>query len=173
MEIRRVQKLEDVRGMDRVNRRAWREAYAEIIPSELLDRVDTEPETRIIQRRFDEVMEWSGQTYVADAGDIVGYAAWRVGGDTKEFVDPEDAGLKEIYVDPEHWGQGVGTRLLERVRADLPEDVAGLLASMLGGNEVGRRFYQARGFDRVGEGSDTIAGDEYTTVHYRLDLETD
>lgn len=173
MEIRRVQKLEDIRGMDRVNRHAWREAYAEIIPSELLERVDTEPETQMIQRRFDEVMEWSGQTYVADTGDIVGYAAWRYGDDTKEFVDQDDAGLKEIYVDPEHWGQGVGTRLLDRVKADLPADVRGLLASMLGGNEIGRRFYQAREFDRVGEGSDIIAGDEYTTVHYRLDLDSD
>lgn len=173
MELRQVRKLEDIRGMDRVNRRAWREAYARTIPSELLDRVDSEPEPRLLQRRFDEVMKWSGETYVADTGNIVGYAAWRFGDDTQSFVSRSDAGLKEIYVDPSHWGEGIGTQLLERVKSDLPEAAEGVSASMLAGNEVGRQFYETRGFTQVGEGTETVAGDDYGTIHYRLSLDTD
>jgi hypothetical protein len=69
--------------------------------------------------------------------------------------------------------EGIGTQLLERVTSALPEAAEGLSASMLAGNEVGRRFYDARGFAQVGEGTETVAGDDYGTVHYRLPLDAD
>lgn len=102
-----------------------------------------------------------------DAGDALGFADFRWGDiETKSFVGENEAGLKAIYVDPEHWGEGVGTALLERGLSLLPEAVETLRLEMLDGNDVGDAFYRAKGFERTGEATHEIDGEAYPTVVY-------
>lgn len=203
MRIRELDGREDVRGTDRVNRRAWREGYRDVLSDELLDR---DPATeQALDDRLAAVESWTGRAFVAvdegrgdsdgdddrDSdddrdndrdgdndrpgdgerdGDVIGYAIVRWGADAKPFVADGDAGLKEIYVDPARWSEGVGTALLDRVERAVPDEYRGLTLSTLAGNERGRAFYEARGFEAVGEESDEIGGEEYDTVLFRKPL---
>lgn len=179
MEIRAVRDRADVRGMDRVNRRAWRVAYADVLTDDLLDR---EPATDAqLDARLEAIESWTGAEFVAVDGDetgsdatgdgaVVGYAIARWGTDTKPFVDASDAGLKEVYVDPERWGEGVGSALVERVERAVPDEYDGLVLSMLAGNDRARRFYESRGFVETGAWDDEMGGETYDTVLFRKAL---
>lgn len=218
MDIREVNGLADVRGVDRVNRRGWEIAYDDIFPASVLDR---EPGTEAeLRDRLEAIQSWTGTAVVAveeadavgdglteggatasdgsggsfasvdaTAGDVagegaadlegtaraedervLGYAFARWGDATKSFVDSDDAGLKEIYVDPDYWNEGVGSALLDHVETRVPADYAGLTLSMLAGNERGRRFYERRGFVEVGETTAELDGETYDCVLFRKPL---
>jgi GNAT superfamily N-acetyltransferase len=55
----------------------------------------------------------------------------------------EGALIDHLFVDPDNWGVGVGSRLLEHAKSLYP---AGLKLVTLQRNERARRFYEARGF---------------------------
>lgn len=87
-----------------------------------------------------EVVVWLGsriggpdgdEVWVAEAGgEVVGYARF-----TRTWLD-------DLYVDPDHAGRGVGTALLELVKARLPRGF-GLWVFVV--NEPARAFYADRG----------------------------
>lgn len=84
---------------------------------------------------------------VADAGDdgtdeVIAFASARPDGDAEAI-------LTRIYARPDRWGGGAGSTLLSRVAETLTANgIERLRAVVLAENEVGRAFYDARGFDR-------------------------
>jgi GNAT superfamily N-acetyltransferase len=97
----------DAEAVARVHVRTWQAAYAHVFPPERLAELS-------VERRADRWREWPPLVGVAD-GVIVGFVS--VGASR----DDEPAGeLFAIYVDPEHWGTGVGRELIgageERLR---------------------------------------------------------
>ena len=95
----------------------------------------------------------------ADGARLVGYG----GGGVEDGV----GGLGALYVDPDWWGAGVGTRLLAAVTAALRErGVDRVEARVLAANEVGRAFYEARGFEPVREATTTLFGETVLEVTY-------
>ena len=88
----------------------------------------------------DEVRAWlasriggrdGDEVWVAETGDtVVGYARF-----TRTWLD-------DLYVDPEHAGQGVGSALLDLVKARHP---AGFGLWVFATNAPARAFYAARG----------------------------
>jgi len=105
----------------------------------------------------------------ADA--VVGFAefVWDDGA-TKTFVDPGEAELRAVYVEPSLWGEGVGTRLLERGTDALADGREVLALEAFADNDVGRSFYESRGFERVGESTFEVAGEAYPSVVYEKRL---
>ena len=175
MEIRPLRGRPDARGVLRVNRAAWRAAYADIVSDGLLARL-AEPPTA------DEVDRWTAQldassetrsVLVADVGvdepRIAGYVFVRWA-DTKPFVGDDEAGLKELYVAPDRWRVGVGTALLDRGLADVPDDRTAVALETLAENDRGRAFYEDRGFERTGASSFELGGETYPTVVYARPL---
>jgi GNAT superfamily N-acetyltransferase len=103
--------------------------------------------------------ERAGLPAAADGGRLVGYG----GGGVEDGV----GGLGALYVDPDWWGAGVGTRLLAAVTAALRERGADRVeARVLAANEVGRAFYEARGFEPVTEATTTLFGETVLEVTY-------
>jgi GNAT superfamily N-acetyltransferase len=97
----------DAVAVARVQVRTWQAAYAHVFPAERLAELS-------IERRADQWRGWPPLVAVAD-GVIVGFVSVGARRD-------DDAGgeLFAIYVDPEHWGTGVGRELIaageERLR---------------------------------------------------------
>ena len=60
--------------------------------------------------------------------------------------------IEHLYVDPEHWGHGIGTRLLVVAKRDRPD---GLDLWTFEANTGARRFYERHGFVATG----STAGD--------------
>lgn len=170
MNVRHLQDRDDARAILCVNRAAWRAAYGDFLPASVLDERAGEPTDDEVDAYFDRVRDDRDRFLVAEReGEVVGYAyvRWE---DTKAFVGPDEAGLKEIYVRPDHWGDGVGSRLLERAVELVPEDATALVLEAFADNEVGARFYEARGFERVESRDVEIAGESYESAIWAREL---
>ncbi|MFB6298636.1 MAG: N-acetyltransferase family protein [Halobacteriales archaeon] len=168
MDIRHPMDRDDIEEMIRVHGLAWREAYRVLLPEQVREQIPVEPSDAMVAEWSDRV--WNDRDRILVAvrdGAVRGYLYLRWGDDTKPFVCEHQAGLKEIYVHPDDWGDGVGTRLLRHGIDLLPDNIEALQLEMLSGNTIGQRFYEARGFERVGESEFEIGDESYPTDIYR------
>lgn len=135
---------DDVPGIRRVARASWYAAHEPIVGSAavesfLADYYDAE--TLREQVADDETV-----FRVAAADGIVGLAT------AGPRDEPGVFGLGRIYVAPDRWGEGSGTRLLEGVVETVRERGGERLRLIvMAGNERAVSFYEARGFERVGD----------------------
>jgi ribosomal protein S18 acetylase RimI-like enzyme len=153
----------DIDGVQRVARRAWREAYSGVLPEEALDEMlDVHYSAEVL----DGTIESDERDLIVAEDDetTVGYAS---GGPSDVDVEGE----LSIYLDPDWWGEGLGKRLLDRVIEDLAaQDVERIEESVLAENEVGNAFYEKH-FDRVDEREIEIDGTTFTANVYRREIE--
>lgn len=172
MEIRHLSDPPDARAVIHTNALAWRKAYHGIVPDEMLDGMETDPSEQRVLQAFEHLYADRDSILLAedDAGTVRGYSYIRWGDETKAFVGENEAGLKEIYVEPTCWGEGIGTALLEEGLALLPDSVERIRLEMLDGNEIGQQFYAARGFERTGSSTFEIDDEQYPTSIYTLQL---
>jgi ribosomal protein S18 acetylase RimI-like enzyme len=91
--------------------------------------------------------------------------------DAKAFVPDDAAGLRAIYVHPDAEGAGVGSDLLSAGVARVPDDCTAAVLEVFAANDAARGFYEARGFERVGESTFEVAGESYPTAVYERPLE--
>ncbi|WP_341850627.1 GNAT family N-acetyltransferase [Natronococcus wangiae] len=85
---------------------------------------DSDPSEERLRERTDRLRDDRDGIFLAGIdGTVRGYSYFRWGEETKSFVGEDEAGLKEIYVDPDYWGEGIGTALLERGLDGLPDGV--------------------------------------------------
>lgn len=79
--------------------------------------------------------------------------------------DGEEAELLALWICPDHWGEGIEERLLERVASDLEkQDVRQLRASIDAEDETGEQFYRSRGFTNRGTRASAVGHVEQETV---------
>lgn len=99
--------------------------------------------------------------FVAEAdGDVVGFAE----------LDAGEAAVEKVYVHPGHAGDGVGTALLSRVESAAADRGLAELSVVSSLNAV--PFYEAVGYEQVGETAKTVAGDvEFPCAVFERTLE--
>jgi len=169
VEIREVEES-DLEGIRDLNMASWLEAYGGIIPEEKIrEEVDYTKES-LNTKKDDEKLVF----LVAEAdGRVVGTINFCWGDEnTHEFVnlDEEEAQLRAVYLHPEYWQQGIGTELFEQGLELLPDRIETLKVECLKDNEVGRNFYDSKGFTVVNEREIDLFGDKYPTVIEQLEL---
>lgn len=129
----------DVPAIRTVASDAWHAAYDQILGRETVDET--------LERWYDpERLELDIEeeaVVVAERSDtVVGFAH------TGLTDEPGAYALKRLYVDPTHWGAGIGTVLLVRVETIAREAGASrLVLGVLADNERAVSFYEARGFE--------------------------
>lgn len=175
MRVRPLRDEADTRAIIEVHARAWRAAYEGLLPAAVMARHEVgPPDQEQVAAEFDRLSGYGeGRVLVAegDGGPVRGYAVFRWGpNETKASVRDGEAELKELYVDPDHWGRGLGTALLEAGIERLPPDVDGLALEVLEGNDVGVSFYEARGFEHDGDSTYEVDGRSVPTRVYRRSL---
>lgn len=147
MEIRRIEDRTDVRELLRVNVLAWRAAYDGLVPEDVLAAMDPEPDEERVDGAYEGLQADREGVFVADDDGVVGYAyaRWAPAMETKSFVGEAEAGLKELYVHPDRWGEGIGTRLLERAGDYLRDrGFERMRIHVFAENDVGVGFYADR-----------------------------
>jgi len=152
---------DDPGAIRRVARKAWRETYGFMDEETVEGMLARGYSTEFIE----EAIESPELTlFVAEAdGEVVGYVSCEPPG-------ADGVGQVSIYVSPDHWGEGVGTALLERAEAYLREvGATAVQDAVLADNEVGNAFYE-RHLERVDETTVEMGNEEYDANIYRGDL---
>jgi ribosomal protein S18 acetylase RimI-like enzyme len=96
--------------------------------------------------------------------EVVGFASA-----AREWTD--EAELFTLYVDPDHWGEGAGTALLEALESWAADRGAErLVCSALAGNTVAVTFLESRGFERVREVEAEVGGETVPEYEFEKPL---
>jgi ribosomal protein S18 acetylase RimI-like enzyme len=164
----RAATIDDVDALGALHVRAWQAAYAGMMPADFLAGLRSE----------DRAAMWRG--WFADPGTAalsVGVLDERVCGFVCFGPHASDDDEVEVYalnVDPDAWGRGVGTALLEHAVAVLESQHEGdAVLWVVAENERARRLYEAAGWAWDGGSStDDVGGMPVTELRYRLPLST-
>ncbi|WP_121821789.1 GNAT family N-acetyltransferase [Halostella salina] len=150
----------DVPGIRRVAHAGWNAAYEGVLSASTRKQCLAEWYAPTVVERA--VTDPDVSYFVADDDGVVGYAS----GDTD---GGEDLGrLSSIYVHPDRWGEGVGTELLDAVESALADrGIDAVRVLVLAENDVGVRFYRARGYDCVDSRTAELGGETCTERVFR------
>jgi ribosomal protein S18 acetylase RimI-like enzyme len=140
MHLRKA-RADDAAAVAVVHVRSWQAGYRGLVPDEYLDRL--RPEDRAPHYTFGVRDPRVPATVVAvDGRAIVGFAT------AGPSPDDERRGeLLALYVDPGHWGRGIGRELLRDARTRLAARgfAEGQLWAFVG-NDRAERFYRSDGW---------------------------
>jgi GNAT superfamily N-acetyltransferase len=127
---------DDAIAVARVHVHSWQVAYRTLLPGDYLDQL--RPEDRAQKYNFSSL---DPRTVVAvDAGVIHGFATTAP---ARELDMPGHGELCALYVDPDHWGRGIGMVLVGSARARLFDlGFRHAVLWVLAGNVRAERFYR-------------------------------
>jgi len=163
----------DNESIRHVSARSCRAAYEDILDDETLIETMEDPEmSHRIRERLREVRDDDTVVYLVatENREVLGLTQLLAGERTPERTGPNEAFLKSLYVHPDHWGEGVGTALLDEGTTRLPASTTTLSLAVLADNDIGRGFYESRGFVSVGPSEFEVGGVSYDTVIYEQSL---
>ena len=142
--------------------RSWQVAYRGILSVDYLESLDIGHRTDF-WRRF---LEEGAHVLVAEDDHVLGFCH------ASESNDDGWGEIHSIYVDPDHWGRGIGGSLLAAGEARLVELGFGKgLLWVLEGNLSARGFYESKGWV-LGRRFQVleIGGTPVTEVRYEIEL---
>lgn len=159
MDIRYINKEDDLSEISSIYEKSWKYAYKGIIPQDYLDSIPEGRWVKVLGR------EGLYSLVMTENGHLIGTASicrsrWEKFPDFGEIVS--------IYLLPEHIGKGYGKALFERCTAELRErGFERSLLWVLEENTRARRFYERNGFVCSDEYmDDTIGGKALREVMY-------
>ncbi|UUV30142.1 GNAT family N-acetyltransferase [Amycolatopsis roodepoortensis] len=156
--------VEDAWPIAEVNVRSWQSAYQGLLPELYLRDLSVEGRAARWQRTLSDPANQGDILVLVEDGTLLGFTA----------VDRIRGELRAIYLDPEHWGTGLGRLLLDTAVAALRESGhREATLWVLDTNKRAQRFYAAGGW--VPDGAtktDTMPGEDVqlSEVRYRIDL---
>jgi GNAT superfamily N-acetyltransferase len=168
----RAAQPEDALAVARVHVRSWQAAYRNILPDEYLSQL--RPEDRAAKYDFATRDPLKPQTIVAVEEEenpaIRGFATFM------PVTDSEMPGCGELcalYVDPQHWGKGMGMALLSAARTQMFEQgFRDAILWVLTGNVRAERFYRHDGWAADGiRRKATVWDIEVDEIRYARQLE--
>ncbi|ROP44630.1 GNAT family N-acetyltransferase [Pseudokineococcus lusitanus] len=143
MSVLRPAVPDDAPALAAVHVAGWRAGYRGLVRDDYLDALD--PSAREARWRT-TASGPDGVLVVEEDGALVALCAF---GPCRDDDLPDEAGeVRSLYVLPEHWGTGVGGRLLAAATAELlavGADEPPVLWALTG-NTRARRFYERRGW---------------------------
>jgi len=141
----RAMALADCERVAEIRVGGWRTAYRGIIPQSYLDAMSVPEDTERRRTRFRQGDPGVVNLVAERDGRVVG---WVCHGPYRDGeLRTEDAELYAIYLDPAHFGAGVGRTLLkESLRRCSSAGHPRMRLWVLRENARARRFYEAAGF---------------------------
>ncbi|CDO11463.1 GNAT family N-acetyltransferase [Mycolicibacterium cosmeticum] len=152
--------------------RSWQVGYKGLIAQAYLDRL--RPEERAARYRFDKMDPVNGPyTLVAVDEDVVcGHVTV---GRSRDRDHDQLGEIWSLYVDPPHWGSGVGSTLLAAGCRQLRQAGYGsAYLWVLSTNVRARRFYARAGWIIEGsERTDFVGGKYIAEIKYELRIDAE
>lgn len=165
---------EDARAMGRVQLRAWRAAYADVLPAELLAGLTVEALAERWRQAVAEPPSPRHRVLVAvEADQVVGFAAFGPPEDPDRDA-AHDGELYTLLVDPAAGRRGHGSRLLAATADLLREDGCRTAVTwVLAADDVLRRFLAEAGWAPDGSHRDLDLLGDGTRLARQVRLHTD
>ncbi|OBW53430.1 GNAT family N-acetyltransferase [Solibacillus sp. FSL W7-1472] len=160
MVIIRKMHVEDIPQVQDVAKKSWNATYEGIIPFEIQEKFlkvayNNDRMKQRLERSF---------LFVAEIDSIVvGFANF------SPVNDEGKAELGAIYLYPEYQGKGIGSALLQKGINEL-EGVEEIYINVERDNEIGKSFYDAKGFQVLKEFDDDFEGHILKTVRMVLNV---
>jgi L-amino acid N-acyltransferase YncA len=147
--IVRLASAADAGAIGDLHVRSWQVAYRGIVPDAILDGLSIPQRVEFWSRVLGMATgdpPRNAQTWVIETnGKVVGFASTRPS--REEDTPPGTGELHSIYLAPEAWSNGFGSRLLATAVDDLHErGFAPLVLWVIEANVRGRRFYERAGW---------------------------
>lgn len=159
----------DANAVALVHVRSWQAGYHNLLPDEYLDGL--RPEERARRYNFANPDPLQPATLVAvEGGQICGFATTAPARDS----DGKDCGeLWALYVDPAHWGRGIGAALVSAARTRLLElGFRHAVLWVMAGNTRAEPFYRLDGWAPDGlRRTESVWGAVVDELRYRRALE--
>jgi GNAT superfamily N-acetyltransferase len=159
---------QDAMAVARVHVRSWQVAYRTLLPDDYLDQL--RPEDRAQKYDFANPDPQKPHTIVAAENSLIrGFATTMP---SRDPALPNHAELAALYVDPQHWGRGIGAALIAAARARLVQHgFRSAYLWVLDGNTRAARFYTIDGWASNGDRrTDTVWGITVNEVRYLREL---
>jgi ribosomal protein S18 acetylase RimI-like enzyme len=144
--------------------RAWNAVYGDVLDPATVDAALTAWYTG--GALLDAIRAVETAFFVAErAGEVAGYVTGNV------LADPALGEVGAIYVDPDHWRCGIGSRLLTRLEDHgRREGWDAVQIRVLTENRGACSFYEARGYEAVRAGVVDLFGEDAPERFYRKQL---
>ena len=158
----------DALAVARVHVRSWQAAYRSLLPDDYLNQL--RPEDRAPKYNFGGTDPAQPYTIVATVAEVIhGFATTAP---ARDLDVPGYGELFALYVDPDHWGRGIGVALVSAARARLVDQgFRDAVLWMLAGNIRAERFYRADHWTPDGNRrTDEVWAVKVNELRYRRDL---
>lgn len=167
MQVRNREDQSDLLAALEARDRAWRVGYRGVVGDAVIEDAVLDPGEGDTVELSETLDAEAGALLVADGEDgVVGYVRVRWGS-TAPFVDVMEAEIVDLYVDPAHWRQGVGTALLATAIEWVPDTLEGVATAVVDANHRGRSFLEASGFAHDGATEAEFGEHELDAAVYR------
>ena len=166
----RPAEAKDALQIAKVHVGTWQFAYRGQMPDSFLNSLSTESRTKFWQEVLSNPNN-PGTVWVAEENKkVVGFCG--VGASRDNDRKPETGEIYAIYVDSNHMGKGIGSRLIDQgVEALKQEGFKDATLWVLDTNKKTRRFYESKGWKVDGATKTELQdGFELGEVRYRLTL---
>lgn len=160
MVIIRTMHVEDIPQVQDVAKKSWNATYEGIIPFEIQEKF---LKVAYNNDRMKQRLERSFLFVAEIDSNVVGFANF------SPVNDEGKAELGAIYLYPEHQGKGIGSALLQKGINEL-EGVEEIYINVERDNEIGKSFYDAKGFQVLKEFDDDFEGHILKTVRMVLNV---
>lgn len=167
----------DAEPIRQVSARSCRAAYEDILDDESLIETMEDPSVAddisafLAETNEDDHVVYLVATPDDDPDEIRGFVQLLVGDHAPDPVAEGTAYLKSLYVDPDDWGEGIGSDLLDAGSERLPDWSSRVRLDVLADNDIGRRFYEQRGFEQVDTNAYESGDTTYDTAVYVRSLD--
>lgn len=158
----------DARALAALHVASWESAYRGIIPDSAFEHFTVDRREQHFLKAMAEATEETA--VLEEGGSLRGFAT--IGASRDDDTRRENAGeIWGIYIDPHHWRQGFGRRLVEWSVEELRSRGHKVVTLwVLKGNEHAGRFYEAMGFILDGAKKEVNIGAPLVSVRYRKTL---
>ncbi|MGA4518653.1 GNAT family N-acetyltransferase [Solibacillus silvestris] len=160
MVIIRKMHVEDIPQVQDVAKKSWNATYEGIIPFEIQEKF---LKVAYNNDRMKQRLERSFLFVAEIDSNVVGFANF------SPVNDDGKAELGAIYLYPEYQGKGIGSALLQKGINEL-EGVEEIYINVERDNEIGKSFYDAKGFQVLKEFDDDFEGHILKTVRMVLNV---
>lgn len=163
--VLRVANMDDAMGIARCHVRSWQRTYRGHLSDRYLDNLNPGHRAKLWTNALSD--EDCAIAVCESGSDLLGFVSLRASADNT--AKPGSIELTAIYVDPGHWRQGIGSRLITWAHEWARERrVPEMTLWVLRENDRAKAFYQHFGWKETQDlRKEAFGGSEITEVRYR------